>query len=392
MNTDEKTPSPTDPSSWSWARARELEGTLAQGKDLGVWGITYQRIIRGWGWLGLAHKDGAVEWPIRTPPSETDERAKPFRTTFYYRANNAHEVLDADARNHHTTAAFRVTEPWRTTPQGLLDFNQSKLRTIAGHNLGVHPPFFLSPCPREWRGRRDFLVSSNTWGRDWGNGGWAAISYDFFDREMYEAWTCWTGYDSPPHLRFPKLYGSGIQHVSWSLPGDSHIQFRILDIVDADTDNRLAWGFACVRGGEFCIEEIFVKPQARRRGFGTQILRALCVEAMKNWGLPIRVFVPWADVNNPESIDRVVRFLRKSEFGFDKSPVPSAPFCALFRQGSDHAPAFKLPPIPAAPLSDAAHPTVNWGALKDKYEASTEFALIAQDVFAQHAETLKRLA
>lgn len=33
----------------AWVLGREMEGTLDQGPEVGVWSITCQRIARGWG-------------------------------------------------------------------------------------------------------------------------------------------------------------------------------------------------------------------------------------------------------------------------------------------------------------------------------------------------------
>jgi GNAT superfamily N-acetyltransferase len=201
---------------------------------------------------------------------------------------------------------------------------------------------------------------------------------------MYEAWAMVVDVELPP------LYGNGIQHVRWDIPRDQDRVYLMYDIVDADADDRLAWGTALVRRGEMSVEELYVKPSHRRKGFGRKIAESFIVDASGK-GLPIRFSVPFADVDDRQKVAELGTFFCKLGLGFEPSPYQSAAFCAVMG-GSNDIPEFTLPPKAAYVFQKPIEPSVDWERLKHEYNLSHEFIADAKSVFGRHGEVLRRLA
>lgn len=387
LNPNEK-PDPTRliPGNWSYARARELEGTVDEDVMGGIWPITIFRIMHGWGTIEMAQiLQQNLSWPKATP-SELDAYAKEGRIGFYYRAWNANDVVKAFRRGGSTSSHFRVTEDWRNPPEGILDFDQTGKEVLGGHSLPANPPIWYLPRPKMWPGD-NYFVGKNSWGMDWGNLGCFAMSYRFFDKENYEAWSC--GY-----IDIPPLYGNGIQHVKWDPlhNRDSDCKFFTYDVVDADNDDRLAWAMAVWRRGEIHIDDLFVKPEARGRGYADTMIKYY-LEASEHYGAPLRFWIPWSDVDSTEKVENLTRFFAKYQFGFEASVYPSAPFCAV-RGGNSTPPSFELPPRASFTFAGTQTPQapVDWDGIRGQFNVSDDFIQQLQNVFTTHDSSLSRLA
>jgi len=354
----------------------------------GVWPVTYQRILKGWG--SLLEQDQvfrSTSWPLEDP-AQFDEIAKQQRIGWYHRVWNAVDAVKSSAiRNHVVTASFHVTKEWQNPNEGRLDFVQSENEFLGGHTLGISTPSFLSPTPLSWTGD-DFIVFKNTWGRAWGNRGWGAMSYDFFDRENYESWA-W-----PLDSKVPNASGTGIQHLSWKIKGDSDRQFYFYDILDVDADDRLAWASVVFRRGEIHVEELFVKPQARGKGHGKALMDMIYNsfnEAIAD-DVPVKFWIPFADVDDQEKLGRVNDFFRNYGIIMKASPLKSAAYLAVLGSAPAQLPPVKIPPKPSYVFKDATVQTVKWKELQGEFSVGDDFSNSAKRVFQRHAETLKRLA
>lgn len=372
------------PLDWAWVRARALEGTLALDREMGVWPINYYRVWRGWGTID---SDWAPDTPEsgRLPnPVLFESQAKAGRRGVYYRVWNARDARRAFARGHVVRAAFRVTESWEHPPEGKLEFNQSTSPVLGGHSLEVLPPVFDQPCPSDWTDD-EFFVCPNTWGREWGNRGCAAMRYDFFDRENYEAWAVW-----PADFRFDKP-SSGTKLIQSVVPGfDGERRVLSADLIDSDRDELIAWATVVHRRGEFNVEDLYVKPDERGQGHADEIMRVLMAESQSRQ-TPLRFWIPFADVDKSESRDSLREFFSRYGFGFAPSPFPSAACCAV-SGGQPEISSVQLPPKPAYLPNWTQGSRVDWDAIRQRFAVSGEFLDEAKQIFEQHAETLRRLA
>ncbi len=374
------------PGHWAWHRARQLEGTLSDDPQIGIWPVTFHRVLWGWGspQFSESASDGG-SWPEHNPAA-LDEMAKVGRIGLYYRVWDYTDVLKAHRRGHTVSAAFRVTEEWRNPSEGRLDFDQSRSKVVGGHSLEIRPTLCNMPRPKSWLGDA-YFVGRNSWGEKWGNRGYYAMRYEFFDRELYEGWAV------HPQTEFLRLAGNGIQQVKWDFDSKRDLRdrlYRICEFVDVDRDNRLAWGIAVLQRGELHVEELYVKPEARGKGYGSTIATELRKEA-NALNVPVRFWIPFGDVANRESLEAVQSFFGRHSIGFEPSLHPSAAFCAVYG-GSLQAPKFALPPKPAYVFADAESPSVNWGTLQREFDVSDEFLNHAKSAFERHDDTLRRLA
>lgn len=324
---------------WLVARASQLEGTFPNGLNDGGWPVTVSRVLRGWGAVSV----GSYPWdPAEVDsgpppdPSMLDQEAKRLRMDFYSRVWDAGDCVRAFSRDAPTSATFFVTEQWRHPPDGRLDSLQPPSDVIGGHSVHISPPFIHSPCPLTWN-EDDFLVFMNSWGETWGNRGWGAMTHEFFNNEMYEAWAI------ESRVKPPKLYGTGIQHVQWGPvdAGDRH--FYGYDVVNVDTDDRMGWALVVHRRGELHVDDLYVKPEFRKQGIGSSILKSL-LSLSDKLHQPLRLWVPFADVDQAEKLQLLPRWFDSYGMRLELSPRRWAAYCAVVGRSTSEVPTITLPP------------------------------------------------
>ncbi|MFO1042855.1 MAG: GNAT family N-acetyltransferase [Planctomycetaceae bacterium] len=322
---------------WLCARAAKLEGTFPSTfLDSGGWTTTVNRVIHGWGNVTY----GNYPWDPRQldagpppDPEKFDEFAKEYRSDFSSRIWDAFDCIQTTHRQAVPCATFYVTQQWKNPPEGRLHCIQDESDILGAHSvMMVPPPYVDVPCPLSWA-ENEFLVFQNSWGEEWGNRGYGAMTFDFFNKYMYEAWAL------ESHLRIPNLYGSGIQHVQWQAKAADRM-FLAYDIIDVDSDERLAWASAVVRRGELHLEELYVKPQYRNRGYGSQMLKKFISEGKSR----LRLWIPFADVDSDEKTQILEHFLWQHGLSLRTSPRKWAAFCAVIGPPEDIRPSFVLPP------------------------------------------------
>jgi GNAT superfamily N-acetyltransferase len=130
----------------------------------------------------------------------------------------------------------------------------------------------------------------NSYGANWGDYGHGYISYSYFDRYQHEAWVCAVN----NYIR-PKNSGVGSKILSYGILDylDS-TPVHCFEVFDCGADDRLGWAFGVERMGYLDIEEFFVRPSFRGRGYG----RVLAQEILKKklaLNLSVRLWVSHAD-------------------------------------------------------------------------------------------------
>jgi GNAT superfamily N-acetyltransferase len=68
----------------------------------------------------------------------------------------------------------------------------------------------------------------------------------------------------------------------------------------------LGWSFSVIRDGFFDVEELFVQPQWRKRGYGTRLFGLTETRANQN-GIPLRLWVPHADCMSDDNLSAFLR-------------------------------------------------------------------------------------
>lgn len=371
------------PPSWPWVRTRQLEGTYPGDRMTGVWPINYHRVLRGWG----KYKEWQCtpDWPP-SDASQHDEAAKRNQVSSYSRVWDFTDCKRTLSRNCRVAAAFLVTKMWENPPEGRLDFDQDQLRTLGGHSMEMLPPLFIARCPLDWD-EEDFLVSPNTWGAEWGNDGWAAVTKTFFNRYMYSSWSV------ESEVRMPDLYGSGIQHVEWERGRFPDRVFLAYDIVDVDAKDRLAWTLVTHRRGELHVEDLYVKPEHRGKGYGTRMMEAILSTA--NRGQPARFWIDFADVDTSTKAEELQRWFSRFRLRIEKSPRSWAAYTATMGEPASELPLVDIPPKPAYVFlqpTDELMSDARLEELRQQHRVSYEFKELAKQTLNDYADVLRRLA
>ena len=121
---------------------------------------------------------------------------------------------------------------------------------------------------------------------------YGTISYDYFDRYQIEAWI-----DVASAMTRPTQPTGSISEVSWAIADAIGTFLYCIEILDTTIDERLAWAFVVHRDGYADVEEFFVRPAYRLRGYGSKLAFAVEGIAQKQ-NLPIRFLIPHADANS----------------------------------------------------------------------------------------------
>lgn len=369
-------------SEYSDVRTRELEGTYPNNPELGVWAINSWRVAMGWGMAPSDVYPLEEDWPF-SPASDFDEQAKAFRAMAVFRAFDAHDAMEFIDAGFPVNSNFYVTDRWQNTSDGKLDFQQSKAEIVGGHSLSLEVPNPFSPIPLNWSGD-DFFVFRNTWGREWGHRGWGAMTKQFFNENMYEAWC------SLPVI-YKEQAGQGIASHSSDMrvTRDRHVFLN--EIFDHDANNRLAWITAVLRHGVLNIEDLYVKPDMRNNGYGASLIESVKT-LVRQIGCDVKFWIPFADIDCNEKRDGLLDFFNKFELRIEVSPHQWAAYVATPGKPVTHLPEIWLPPKPAYCFSQSRQEEVHWDSLKEEFGVSDQLLDATKSVFRTQSGVLKRLS
>jgi death-on-curing protein len=265
-----------------YVRARQLEGTYPGNPEEGAWAVNSLRILAGCGvpldeeW---PRRPSLENWPPREPPG-MDEKAKPNRIHRYQRVRTAEQCYRALCRPLPVGVSVGITEQWFDAPGGRIELPATPQQIIGAHH------FAILGYSREKQG----FEFQNSWGRGWGDNGFGVLPVDYFDEYLVEAWTN----DALGVIPTPHHFGTEV--LRWRRPDcvyENATQYGA-EIRDTSRDERIGWTFAVVRDGYLDVEELFVRPQYRRQGYGRQ-LAGLLRELSWHVGRNLRLWVPFAD-------------------------------------------------------------------------------------------------
>lgn len=324
------------PSTYPWWNTVAFEQNIPVAEAIdpgfGVWPINHCRVDRRLGDPGRFITP--MESLPRTWPKEAPSIAHKMRLHHYSRIHSSTEAarrlmasppLVLDIR-----LSLEISSDWYAPPNGIIcDYKYPTLPT-AVHSV---PLVMYDPLGQ-------LFQFQNSWGGDWGDNGCGALSHKVFDTHITDAWMHSLRGLGPHYPR-----DSGIIELLWKLSdGQQSVHGR--ELVDSDADERLAWAFCIQRDSFLDLEEFFVWPGDRGKGYGrrlSQLVKELRVTA----GRPLRAWISFADCesHNQESLKAAMRML---ELYLHDSPVRWAGYVADENDNREIRHSVRFPPKPGS--------------------------------------------
>lgn len=293
---------------YGFVRARQLEGTYPGDRVTGVWPITSQRVSWGWGMPPEnAWPYGTSAWPPSEPP-QIDKVAHRHLGYRYQRVRSLYECKLVLAFHSLVGVSIEITKDWADPPGGRIPERRSGEPTVLAHSVNLVG----------YDDSKQQLKFVNWWGPAWGDKGCGYISYRTFEQSWCEGWTLYPGPKQTPTGPEP-----GLKRRAWGAKEFGGGIFHAREIVGPNED-RIAWAFAVQRTDSLDIEELFVKPEHRRKGFGKSLVQLLGQLAFEVQQYP-RLWVSYPDAT-PENLAIVEKVVNPIGLRLYEAPVRWAPF------------------------------------------------------------------
>lgn len=240
----------------------------------GVWGISHWRAERMCG-----NVTQSVYFGPNTDVQESVwEKAKSFRLLCYYRVPTANEAIKLISKTREIRFACEINEDWYDPENGIVPVVSDDARFIASHAIPLLA--FDTETKR--------FSFHHRWG-NWGKRGWGELPIENWNKTILDSWdTACRG------LFVPNAIESGIVSRGWKWGTDYASGVHCIDIYDADRDEYLAWAFCVLRDGRLDIDEFFVRPEERGRGYARE-LSSLVKRLANQLKVSVRLVVSFAD-------------------------------------------------------------------------------------------------
>ena len=219
----------------------------------------------------------AEDWPPHEPAG-LDDIAKAQRILFYQRVRDLSDCERA-LLTYPVAAACEITQQWFSAPGGRIEEPRADDNIIGSHAM----------CLTGFDERTRQIEFVNSWGELWGDRGFGYLPYSYFEQRLVSSWILY-GPDVSRELEYPH----DINYVELGYRSALGMPVHVREVYDAAHDERLGWAIAVERGSQLDIEDYFVRPEHRDRGFGRQ-LRNMLDTLSKELSLPIRVWFSHAD-------------------------------------------------------------------------------------------------
>ena len=323
-------------------RGLELEGRHPH--DVGAWSLTVRRLEVGEGVPLWGDSANWIEFQAGQPyPPAPKLHSSRRGHSFYYRrirsSAECERVLLRVAPD--VPVSVDLFASWGKPPHGVIPMpEEGETRLDATHLVA------LGGCSPE---RREFYFR-NTWGDNWGDRGYGVLPYDYVDRYVFESWVTY----SDPTRELDKFQTlEGRRERRWVVRDEWFRRVYGFEVWDEKGDERCAWAFVLERDGVLEVEELYVRPEFRRRGFGTVLARKVR-ELAGAKRMPLRLWVAFSDSRqeDPTNYPALVAIARLLGVQFQPCPVIWAAYYATDERAGADTPVepARIPPRPKSAL------------------------------------------
>jgi GNAT superfamily N-acetyltransferase len=242
------------------------------------------------------------------------------------------ECKKALSQNQSVLVSLDITDKWESAPQGRIPpLSPSDV------SLGSHSVHLVG-----YDDGKSEIIFANSWGENWGDRGYGYIPYEIFEATWWEGWMLDRAGNQVPH----KLQ-SGVVQRTWGVTEHGGGVLHCCEFVN-DGDERIAWAFAIEREG-LEIEELFVRPQFRRNGYGGRLTRSMAKLAAE-LGKRLRIWISYADTL-PENLRTIERLSSPIGIRLQPSNLRWSPYVCAAETYTHQIGGFRAPASCARPQS-----------------------------------------
>lgn len=311
-----------------YVRSLELEDRPPS--DIGQWSVTNMRLLYLEGLPDLDEhmvpikQDGTF---ANTPP----ELRRSFwnrRTRFYRRIRSADEasrLLKLRSHDDITKVCLPLFASWVDPPDGVIPMpSPGEREAPETHAITLLDAIRLGGTEVEGVPDAEHFLFRNTWGPQWGHQGMGLLPFAYYNKYGFEQWVESNDND----LRRFRL--KRLKPDWWSWQSWDEFDRRVYAFEAGDPQKeRLGWAFMIETQDAVELEELFVAPEARGKGVGSELARLVSglVAAKK---MPLRIWVPFADTiqESPRTAGALPHLAKRLGVEFHRSPVPWAAYFA----------------------------------------------------------------
>jgi GNAT superfamily N-acetyltransferase len=322
-------------------RGLELEGRHPH--DVGGWPVTVRRMEVG---EGVPLPDDPARWieVAADAPYPPSPRIPPSRRGHSFCYRRLRSVAECERYlalvEREVPVSLRLFAGWANPVGGVIPMPAAGEQPLDSTHLVVLDAY--SPVHR-------LFHFQNTWGEEWGDRGHGYLPADYFERYGFE---CWVTYGPRISIESTKFKVSGDRgDRRWVVRDEWQRRVYGYEIWDTAGKDRRAWAFVMEKDGALEIEDLYVRPEFRRKGYG-RVLAGKVAELAKIKGQALRLWVPFADCRqeNPSNHPALIAIARLLGLQFQPCPVIWAAYFATNERPGEALPVEPVR-IPARPKS-----------------------------------------